>query len=350
MTARRLLDHSGLISIDSQHRIYSITFSDDGKQVLGGGVEGILRRWRVDDGRQIGRGVRANGAKIYAVAVSLDGKWLVCGLKFSDSNKEARVGVWDAQTNEKVFDVHGHTDTVLSVDVSADSTKLATGGSDKLAFIWSITTGERLVGPLQHDGWVVAVRYSPRADRIATVTAENPNAKSIHIYDSDNGQLLLDIPFQAKAIISSPLAWSADGHQLLAVSYGETKCFNTSSGSLRGKWIVPGKGQPVSIVLAHSGKFVAISSHNSLSFWDALTHEQIGIVIKHTSVVWSIALSPDDDCIATGEENGQITLHSLRDILPDSYFFVRVSNQLHNGGESNMSWSIAILPFLSLAL
>jgi hypothetical protein len=49
-------------------------------------------------------------------------------------------------------------------------------------------------------------------------------------------------------------------------------------------------------------------------------------VFKHASSLWSIALSPNDDCIATGEENGAVTLRSLRDILPISYFTVNVSD------------------------
>lgn len=38
--------------------------------------------------------------------------------------------------------------------------------------------------------------------------------------------------------------------------------------------------------------------------------------IEHANTVHSIALSPDDDCIATGEIKGKITLRGLRDILP----------------------------------
>ena len=296
----------------------------------------MLQRWSVDDGHEIGEPIRVKGASVYAIAVSPDRKWLVCGLKFPDTiNGEARVGVWDAQTHENVLNIHGHTDSVLSVHISFDSTKFATGASDKLTFIWNMTTGQRLVGPLRHDGWVVAVRFSPTGDRIATATAENPEAKSIRIYNSDNGQQLLVIPFQAKAIISSSLAWSADGRQLFGLSYGEIKCFDTSSGSLRSKWTIPGKGYPASIALAHSEKFIITSSHDSLSFWDVSTNQQIGTVITHASPVWSIALSSDDEYIATGEENGKITFRNLRDILPGSYFAITVSDKFGDVVESN---------------
>ena len=87
-----------------------------------------------------------------------------------------------------------------------------TGSYDKTARIWNITTGERsLVGPLEHDNVVVGVRFSPNGDRLATATAaeigNNPNtAKSIRIYDSDNDQLLFDIPFRISGNMSPSLA------------------------------------------------------------------------------------------------------------------------------------------------
>lgn len=326
MTARRLADGSKIIEINGKDMIYSVFFAKDGKQVVSGGVEGMIRRWRVDDGLEVGEPIPVEGAKIYAAVLSPDRKWLACGLRGSDwKDGRADIRVWDVQTDGKVRDIHGHTNTVFSVDMSPDSTKLATGATDKVVFIWSLTTRKKLVGPLKHDGWVVAVRFSPNGDRIATAAAENPDAKSIRIYNSHNGQRLLNIPFRVSGNLGSLLTWSADGRQLFAVSYGVAKCFDTSTGVTLSKWSIP-DGSPASIALARNQNFIVISGKDGLSFWDASTHMQLGPVIKYTSTIWGIALSPDDDCIATGEANGKITLRNLRDILPFSYFTVSVSN------------------------
>ena len=304
-------------------------FAEGGKQVLSGGDEGVIRRWRVDDGQEVGEPIRAEGAEVFTAAMSPDGKWLVCGLRRLSSN----VKVWNAHTHEEVLDIKGHTDSVFAVDVSPDSTKLATGSLDKTAYIWNITTGERLVGPLQHDGrGVVAVRFSPNGDRIATATAAEDNkdektAKSIRIYDSDNGQqlVLFDIPFMV-ALIPTLLAWTSDGRQLFAASYSQVKQFDTSSGSLLKGWPVSGGGWLGSVVLSRDQKFAVVTANKSLSFWDTSTHRQIGTVIEHTGSVWWIALSPNNDQIATGEENGKVTLRNLRNILPVSYLTVNVGN------------------------
>jgi WD40 repeat protein len=332
MTTHRFPDGSRMIEIKSQHPIYSVFFAEDGKQVFSGGAEGILRQWRVGDGNQVGEPIQVGRHEFFAAALSPDRKWLVCGLqvvKLGDGIEW--VGVWDAQTHEKVLNIKGHTNAVFSVDISPDSTKFVTGGIDKRAFIWSMTTGKRIVGPLQHDNWVVAVRFSPNGDRIAIQTAtdsKTPGAIGlIRIYNSENGQQLLDIPFQfVGRHISSPFVWSADGRQLFALSAGEAKCFNTSSGILLSEWPIHSKGKPTSVALAHNQKFIVSSANKSLSFWDTSTHTQIGTVVEHASTLKSIALSYNDDCIATGEQNGTVTFRSLRDILPVSYFTVNVSD------------------------
>ena len=335
MTASRLTDPPRLIEINGgTQRILSVVFVEDGKQVLSGGEDGVIRRWRVDDGQEVGKPIPVEGTEIYAAAVSPDGKWLVCGLKRLDfDDGKTGVRVWDTQTHEEVLNINGHTNSVTAVDISPDSTKLATGSTDETACIWDITTGHQLVGPLQHENCVVAVRFSPNGDRIATATAaensdDEKTAKPIRIYDSGNGQQLVqfDVPFMVTCMVTS-LAWTSDGRQLFAASYGQVKHFDTSSGSLLKEWPVPDGSWFGSVVLSRNQKFVVVTcASKSLSFWDTSTHQQIGTVIKYTSSVCWIALSPNDDQIATGEENGKVTLRNLRDILPVSYLTVNVSS------------------------
>ena len=334
MTASRLTDPPRMIEIiGSTQRICSVVFAKDGKQVLSGGDEGVIRRWRVDDGQEVGEPIRVEGTQIKAIALSPDGKWLVAGLRRLDSNDgKTNLRVWDTRTRVQVLDIKDHTNTVFAVDVSPDSTKLATGSFDKTACVWNITTGERLVGPLQHENHVMAVQFSPKGDRIATATAaedekDEKTAKSIRIYDSENGQqlVLFDIPFMNNRTMTS-FAWTSDGRQLFAASYSQVKHFDTSSGSLLKKWLAPGGGWVGSVALSRNQKFAVVVASKSLSFWDTSTYQQIGTVIKHTSTVWWIALSPNNDQIATGEENGKVTLRNLRNILPVSYLTVNVSN------------------------
>ncbi|KAF8546790.1 WD40 repeat-like protein, partial [Imleria badia] len=314
---------SGIIEINSQHEMCAVLFAEDGKQVLGGASGGLVRRWQVDDGREVGEPIRTGGEHVHVAALSPDRKSLACGLWSGYGRKG--VEVWDAKAHKEILDIKGQTSSVCAVDFSPDSTKLATGTYDYLAFIWSMATGEMLIGPLQHDGYVVTVRFSPTGDRFATASGvENPDlgAKAIRIYNSENGVQLLNIPGRIRAHYSKSLAWSPDGRQLFSASYNEVKCFDSSSGSLLSQWSVPG-GTPASISLSYNKKFIVVSAGNSLSFWDTSTHQQIGSDIKHARTIFSFALSPNDHCIATGEL-GKLTLRSLHGILPSLYLTVNL--------------------------
>jgi WD40 repeat protein len=302
-----------VIETGNRRAVFSVAFHSDGMQLLSGTGD-VLRRWRVADGQEVANQM-AN--RTSSISVSRDGKWIVCGGVKGAS-------VWDVKTQEKAFEVEG-TVYVGAVDISPESTRFAagTGGSDNKASIWNIITGERLVGPLQHDGYIAGIKFSPNGDHIATLA----RGQSIRVFDSRNGDQLIAI----KTDISSrspmtPLAWSDNGEQIfIASSDHKIKSFDVSTGSQLAEFQVHGDDEVMSIALAANGKFLATSAERSISFCDTSTLTQIGPVIEDSQKIRSIALSPDCSYLATGGSNGNITIRNLNNILPDLYGPFRVS-------------------------
>lgn len=284
--------------------IYTVAFHPDGLHFVGGTSDGI-RRWRLADGREVGK---QTGMNLNAIAVSRDGRWIVCGTELGAS-------VWDAELQEKIVDVEG-SDSVYTVDVSSDSTRFATGTRGRVN-IWSITTGKRLVGPLRHDNTVTGIKFSPNGEHVATACRRGP----IHVFDSHSGDRLTTI----KAVIPSsppitPLAWSNDGERIFATSDDKKiKCFDVSTGSQLAESLTFSGGIIESIALAANGKFLATYAYYSISFLDASTLSRIGSVIEDSEDIRSIALSPDSSNLATGRYKGKIAVRNLSNILPDSY-------------------------------
>ncbi|KAF8558586.1 WD40 repeat-like protein [Imleria badia] len=284
--------------------IYTVAFHPDGMHFVGGTSDGI-RRWRLADGQEVGK---QTGMDLNAIAVSGDGRWIVCGTELGAS-------VWDAELQEKAIDVEG-PNSVHTVDVSPDSTRFATGTRSR-ASIWSITTGERLVGPLRHDNTVTGIKFSPNGDHVATACRRGP----IHVFDSHSGDQLITI----KTIIPSsppitPLAWSNNGERIFATSDDKKiKCFDVSTGSQLAESPTLSGGIIESIAVAASGRFVATYAYRSISFLDASTLSRIGPAIEDSEDIRSIALSPDSSNLAAGQYKGRITVRNLSNVLPDSY-------------------------------
>ena len=247
--------------------------------------------------------------KLRAISASRDQKWIVCGTASGAS-------VWDQELREKLIDVEG-TNMVIAVDVSPDSTSFAgTENGLSATSIWSISSGERLVGPLKHGSSVRGIRFSPNGEHIASM-----EKKSIRIFDSRTGDELTTITTTAPSqLINTPLAWSNDGQQIFAVSDDKKiRIFQVSTGTLLAESQTLDGGDVESIALASSGKFIATYAGSTIYFLDASTLTRISPVIKDSTTIYSIALSLDSRYLATGQRAGKIAVREVGHILPDSY-------------------------------
>lgn len=291
------------VEIDGRGDIWSVACLDD--HILGGGKEGTIRCWRMEDGKEEGTLMDA-GSPIGSIAVSQDGKWIVGG------TMSGLVMVWNTESRKKVVEFKPHRDWVRAVDVSPDGRRIATGSYDSTACIWSLSTGQRLIRPLKHDAAVVAVKFSgSNGSFVATATL---GCFSIRIYDSEKGQLIADVPIKVNSSLNQSLAWVSDSKELFALSHdGTINCLDVSSGITRSHWRIHSNDLPTCIVPASDGTFIVASANSWVSFWDTTTHQQIGL-IQDKEFVNSMTISPNH-CLATAGGK-KITLRSICDILP----------------------------------
>jgi len=270
-----------------------VTFAANGEYFVSGGTDGV-RVWRMEDGKLMAT-IRAE--HVQCVAFSKDGKWIAAGTYDGD------VMVFDARTHGRYDCTTWRTnDVIRGVDFSPNSTRLVVFG-DHTATVWEIATRERRVGPLRHDDYVFAAKYSPEGDRIATATRE-----SVRVYDGADGRLLVDIDVNVVPAYNTSLLWFND--HLGVISDSGIKQIDASTGSQIWEWPVPSTSNPVCIAIPKHGESIAYSANRSVTFWDTSTHTQFGLVY-HPQDIHSIALSPDGRFLAIGGENETITIKRL---------------------------------------
>ena len=286
----------------------SVAFVGDAGYIVGGDGSKI-RRWRVNDGTEIGQPMAA-GNVVRSIAASRDCKWFVGGTGMS------QVAVWNAESGEKVIKFEGHNKPVLAVDISPDATRIASGSDDGNIRVWSRATGEQLLGPFKHDFSVVAVKFSPDGQFVATATWER---NSVRVYDSHDGRLLFDSPIRVGWSCNQSLAWASDSKQLFALSRdGKVHSLDATDGRILSAWVIHSNSNPRCIALGSNGAFIAASADSSVSFWDTTTHKQIGRRVRCPDVIQFIAISTNDDlAIGAGKK---IILRKLPSNLPSSYF------------------------------
>lgn len=302
-------ERASLIEIEAgPWQINAVTFTTNGEYLVSGGSEGVCV-WRVQDGRQV---TTMTAPIVNCLAVSKDGRWIAAGTIFGD------VFVWDAETYEQVFakgreDFDAREDT-NGVDFSPDSTRLrvVVASGNCTASIWDITAPER-TSTLEHDDRVIAAKYSPQGDRIATATHH-----SVRVWDSDDSQLLLDIPAQVAPFHNSGLLWS--NNHIFVISHSKIKRIDASTGSAVSEWPVPGADLYSCIAHAQRGKFIAYSTRHAVTFWDTSTRTKLGL-IQHLKDIYSIAQSPDDQSLAIASKHRKIIIKPIAHII-DSVSFV----------------------------
>lgn len=307
------IDGAKPIEINGRARIRALVFVQNGRYLLTGGDEAMIRQWRISDGLEVGEGMKT-GSIVTALALSGDGERIV-------SSGERVANVWNMRSRQIILTVSEHSDWVDTVHVSPDSTKFATGSNDKRAYIWDISTGERLIGPLEHEGRVGAVKFSPDGDSIATGTAGG----MLRIYDTHNGELLRTIPVSV-ASYPSLIAWSSAQSIFALVSHNILMHIDLKTGQTSSSWTIP--GDPVnhfgpialgSIASSSNGKFIVSFVGCYISLWDTSTSARISSDIRHPANVCSIALSLDSNYLAVSDTNSKITIRNLKDIISSYY-------------------------------
>ncbi|KAF8550168.1 WD40 repeat-like protein [Imleria badia] len=304
-------------TINTGRDVWVLVFLEDGKHLLTGGEDKIIRQWCVEDGREVeDRRLTAGGHGYYVTAIALsgDGKWIVAG-------GWGAVTLFNRLTRQITFASapRDHSNRVNDVDVSPDSTKFATASSDFTAIIWSISNGRPLFPPLQHGNFVSLAKFSPDGNRIATAVYGG----EVRIYNANNGQLLSNIAAMSFLSIARTIVWSSTQHIYVLSSGYTIRHIFVDTGSILSEWT--NLGQPesdcyASIALSKNGRFIASSFARSLSFWDASMYAQLGPVLDNpqTPHRLSSALSPDNNYFATGGA-GEIILYNLTGVIPTSH-------------------------------
>ncbi|KXJ77078.1 hypothetical protein RP20_CCG008371 [Aedes albopictus] len=220
---------SQLDCLQRDNYIRSVKLLPDGRTLIVGGEASNLSIWDLASPTpRIKAELTSNAPACYALAISPDSK--VCFSCCSDGN----IAVWDLQNQTLVRQFQGHTDGASCIDISADGTKLWTGGLDNTVRSWDLREGRQLQ---QHDftSQIFSLGYCPTGEWLA-VGMENSNVEVLHATKQDKYQLHL----HESCVLS--LKFAACGKWF--VSTGKDNLLNAGSCDISAddKYIVTGSG------------------------------------------------------------------------------------------------------------
>ena len=218
------LTHASLETTLAPHdAVKAAAFSQDGKFVLTGGVDGALKMWSVDDGSAVFRfpAMDADGQPYHTKGIThvtfskAEGSPLL--LTASD-DKSAILWSWDAETLEATFDskLTGHTGAVNCAVFSKDGGHVLTASDDGTARIWDLSKKDTFVVLKGHEGGVLCGAFSPDGKWAVTGGTDD----TARIWDTATGKLIKEMTGHSDDISSIDV--SPRGTRILTGSLDKT--------------------------------------------------------------------------------------------------------------------------------
>jgi WD40 repeat protein len=307
-------------------RIRDLAFTPDGKFIVSAGDDKVIRVWDWRKGVTVRaiRGQSGLGAegKIYAMALSSDGRWLAASGYFEavcPAHCQQAIRLYDFASGElKALLETG--DGVVSLAFSPDGNKLISGSVDDSAIIWDVERGTPLSRLEGHEDGVYAVGFTPDGARAVTASGQ-----TLRLWRVADGTLIKErkgffadaerkghnATVTALAVSSRGAIASGDGHGEIWLWDGMTgaalKMLANSAqtsfaiGSLRfspdGAFLLSAAG-----TYGWCGGSCGYVQH----IWDVESGREVTAYAKHDNSVFASAYSADGGLVATGGFNGDV--------------------------------------------
>lgn len=200
-----------------QHRNmpFQIAFRGDGKQFTVTNAHSVT----VCEGDKgaIEKGLASSGAFISAACLSPDGSLLITG------ESMAACQLWDAKENKKLFDLRGHSNSVMRAAFRPDGKQAATGSVDGKAMLWDVKTGMK-VHAFDGRGYVSRLAFSADSKLILLGTGN-----VALLYDVDKGTLVQTFAGHLGNVTG--VGFGPDGKRIATASAdGTVRLWDTATG------------------------------------------------------------------------------------------------------------------------
>ena len=238
------------------------------------------------------------------------------GTLMASGSSDSRVKLWNTSTWEEIPSLMGHSKAVNKVEFNADNAKLVSSCSDTVT-IWAVQLKNEI---RTFSPYYSLFALSPDITKIALTKFQD-----IHLISVLSGEELLEFtypkPYQRVSYGLRNLTFSHDGSMLATLTYIDSPKGSYGDGivilsALSGETICSNKFNFMqdsgSLAFSPDDSKLATGNYDgTITLWSTSTCSGIAVLHGHTDRVNSVAFSPDGSKLASGSKDRTINLWSM---------------------------------------
>jgi Planctomycete cytochrome C/WD domain, G-beta repeat len=211
--------------LDVDDAVLCMAISADGKRIVSGGCDRIVRVWDIGGGianSKLEQSIENHADWVLGVALAPDGKLLLT------CSRDKTAKVWDLTAKESVLTFPEHQNSVFGVAVKTDGKMGFSAGLDRKVRMWNTSGDGKQVKELGgHNDDILKLVAHPTMPIFVTTSAD----KTVKVWDEDKGTNTKTLSGLTDHVFAAAI--SLDGALVAAGAYdGEVKVWKIADGAL----------------------------------------------------------------------------------------------------------------------
>jgi WD40 repeat protein len=281
--------------------VTAVAFSPDGDQLATSGYHEVLV-WNTADGTPLRR-ITNLAERVYSIQYSPDGKLIAVGA--GTPAQLGEVKLFSAATGDLVADLARTGDAVFAVAFSPDGKRLAAGGADRAIRVYDVATGKQQLSIEDHADWVMDLAWLPDGSKIVSASRD----KTAKVFDARTGDSLVTFNGQAEPVLGVAIA--PDG--MTAITSGRDKSLRRwNIADAKETERITGFGDDViRVAVTKDGRIFSCSADRTARMHALAGGKLLKTFSGHADWVYSLAVCPSTDRLATGSFDGEIRIWNV---------------------------------------